>query len=110
METKKYMKWWQKLGYGAGDFGSNYALTFVTSFALIYMTDAVGLSAGIVGTLIMISKFLDGVTDVLFGTLMDRTRTKMGKARPWMFWSTFPPARKASTSYGPTSKYSSTAA
>lgn len=90
METKKYMKWWQKLGYGAGDFGSNYALTFVTSFALIYMTDAVGLSAGIVGTLIMISKFLDGVTDVLFGTLMDRTRTKMGKARPWMFWSTFP--------------------
>ena len=90
METKKYMKWWQKLGYGAGDFGSNYALTFVTSFALIYMTDAVGLSAGIIGTLIMVSKILDGVTDVLFGTLMDRTNSKMGKARPWMFWSTFP--------------------
>lgn len=84
------MKWWQKLCYGAGDFGSNYALTFVTSFALIYMTDAVGLNAGILGTLIMISKCLDGVTDVLFGTLMDRTNSKMGKARPWMFWSTFP--------------------
>ena len=90
MEDKKYLKWWQKLGYGAGDFGSNYALTFVTSFALIYMTDAVGLNAGIVGTLIMLSKILDGVTDVLFGTLMDRTKSKMGKARPWMFWSTFP--------------------
>ena len=90
MEDKKYLKWWQKLGYGAGDFGSNYALTFVTSFALIYMTDAVGLNAGIVGTLIMLSKILDGVTDVLFGTLMDRTKSKMGKARPWMLWSTFP--------------------
>ena len=90
MEEKKYMKWWQKLCYGAGDFGSNYALTFVTSFALIYMTDAVGLNAGVIGTLIMLSKLLDGVTDVLFGTLMDRTKSKMGKARPWMFWSTFP--------------------
>ena len=59
----------------------------LTSFVLIYLTDTVGLNAGIVGTLMMFSKFADGVTDVFFGTLIDKTHSKMGKARPWMLWS-----------------------
>ena len=54
---------------------------------LIYLTDTVGLNAGIVGTLIMFSKFADGITDVFFGNLIDKTHTKLGKARPWMLWS-----------------------
>lgn len=90
MESKKYLKWYQKIGYGMGDMGANFMYTFVASFILIYVTDTVGLNAGIVGTLMMISKIFDGVTDVFFGGLIDRTHTKMGKARPWMFWSTFP--------------------
>lgn len=90
MEEKKYLKWYQKVAYGSGDLGSNFMYTFVSSFLLIFLTDTVGLRADIVGTLIMISKFLDGITDVFFGGMLDRTRTKMGKARPWMFWSVFP--------------------
>ena len=35
----------------------------------------------------MVSKIFDGFTDVFFGTMMDRTRTKWGKARPWMFFA-----------------------
>lgn len=91
MEEKKYLKGWQKVAYGAGDFGSNFMYTFVSSFVLIYLTDTVGLNAGIIGTLMLLSKCLDGVTDVFFGRLIDRTKSRMGKARPWMFWSTFPP-------------------
>lgn len=90
MEEKKYLKGWQKVAYGAGDFGSNFMYTFVSSFVLIYLTDTVGLNAGIIGTLMLLSKCLDGVTDVFFGRLIDRTKSRMGKARPWMFWSTFP--------------------
>ncbi|MBR2422910.1 MAG: MFS transporter [Oscillospiraceae bacterium] len=90
MEEKKYLKGWQKVAYGAGDFGSNFMYTFVSSFVLIYLTDTVGLNAGIIGTLMLLSKCLDGVTDVFFGRLIDRTKNRMGKARPWMFWSTFP--------------------
>lgn len=90
MEEKKYLKGWQKVAYGAGDFGSNFMYTFVSSFVLIYLTDTVGLNAGIIGTLMLLTKCLDGVTDVFFGRLIDRTNSKMGKARPWMFWSTFP--------------------
>lgn len=41
---------------------------------------------GIIGTLIALSKVFDGVTDFFFGRLIDKTHTKMGKARPWMLW------------------------
>ena len=60
MEEKKYLTWWQKVAYGSGDLGSNFMFTFVSSFVLIYLTDTVGLNAGIIGTLIMAAKGLDG--------------------------------------------------
>ncbi len=87
MEEKRYLKWYNKVGYGSGDLAANCIYGLLTSFAMIYLTDTVGLNAGIIGTLIMFSKFSDGITDVFFGTLIDKTRTKMGKARPWMLWS-----------------------
>lgn len=86
-EQKKYLKWYNKVGYGSGDLAANCVYGLLTSFVMLYLTDSVGLSAGIVGTLIMISKFFDGFTDIIFGNLMDRTHSKMGKARPWMLWS-----------------------
>ena len=72
-----------------GDFASNIFSVTIGSFVLIYLTNIVGLNSAIVGTLMLVSKILDGVTDVFFGSLIDRTHSKMGKARPWMFWSTF---------------------
>lgn len=90
MKEKKYLKGWQKVAYGAGDFGSNFMYTFVSSFVLLYLTNTVGLNSRVVGTLMLLSRCLDGVTDVFFGRLIDRTHSKMGKARPWMFWAAFP--------------------
>lgn len=87
MEEKKYLKWYNKVGYGSGDLAANCIYGLLTSFVMIYLTDTVGLNAGIIGTLIMFSKFTDGITDVFFGTLIDKTHTKLGKARPWMLWS-----------------------
>ena len=89
MTEKKYLKWYNKVGYGSGDIAGNVVYAFLTSFVMIYLTDTVGLNAGIVGTLIMVSKLLDGVTDVFFGNMIDKTRSKMGKARPWMFYGFF---------------------
>lgn len=87
MEEKKYLKWYQKVAYGSGDLAANCSFGIIGSFLLIYLTDTVGLNAGIIGTLMLVSKLLDGVSDVFFGTLVDRTHSKMGKARPWMLWS-----------------------
>ena len=53
---------------------------------MIYLTDTVGLNSGIVGTLMAVSKIFDGVTDIFLGTMIDKTKSKMGKARPWMLW------------------------
>ena len=46
-----------------------------------------GLNTGIIGTLMLVSKFLDGISDVIFGNLIDRTKSKLGKARPWMLYA-----------------------
>lgn len=89
MTEKKYLKWYNKIGYGIGDVAANCSYGLVTSFVLIYLTNTVGLNPGIVGTLIMVSKLLDGVSDIIFGMIIDRTKTKMGKARPWMFGAQF---------------------
>lgn len=89
-EKKKYLSLGRKIAYGTGDFGSNFFYMMISSFVMIYLTDSVGLNAGIIGTLIMVSKLLDGITDVFFGRLIDITHSKMGKARPWMFYSAFP--------------------
>lgn len=86
MTEKKYLKWYNKIGYGSGDIAGNTVYAFITAFMMIYLTDTAGLNSGIVGTLMMLSKFFDGVTDVFFGALIDKTKTKMGKARPWMLW------------------------
>ena len=89
MTEKKYLKWYNMVGYGAGDIAGNVVYAFLTSFVMIYLTNTIGLDAGIVGTLIAVSKLLDGVTDIFFGNMIDKTRSKMGKARPWMFYGFF---------------------
>ena len=89
MEKKKYLSFQGKIGYGMGDSAWSFISCIISSFMLIYLTDTVGLNAGIVGTLMMVARIFDGVSDVVFGRLLDKTHTKMGKARPWMFWSIF---------------------
>lgn len=89
MEQKKYLKWYNIVGYGTGDIAGNVVYAFLSSFVMIYLTNTVGLNAGIVGTLIAVSKIFDGVTDVFFGSMIDKTKSKMGKARPWMLWGFF---------------------
>lgn len=89
MKEKKYLKWYNKVGYGSGDIAGNVVYAFLSAFVMIFLTDTVGLNAGIVGTLIAVSKLFDGVSDIFFGSMIDRTHSKMGKARPWMFYGYF---------------------
>lgn len=86
MKEKTYLRWYNKVGYGSGDIAGNVVYALLSSFVMIFLTNTVGLSSGIVGTLIAVSKLFDGVTDILFGAMIDKTHTRMGKARPWMLW------------------------
>ena len=86
MQEKRYLKWYNKIGYGSGDIAGNVVYAFLTFFVMIYLTDTIGLNPGIIGTLMAVAKIFDGFSDVIFGSLIDKTHTKMGKARPWMLW------------------------
>ena len=86
MEEKRYLKWYHKIGYGSGDIAGNVVYALLTHFAMFYLTSIVGMNIGIVGTLMAVSKIFDGVTDIFFGSMIDKTKTKMGKARPWMIY------------------------
>lgn len=89
MKEKTYLKWYNKVGYGSGDIAGNVVYALLSAFVMIFLTDTVGLNAGIVGSLIAVSKLFDGVSDIFFGSLIDKTHSKMGKARPWMFYGYF---------------------
>lgn len=86
MVDKRYLNWKNKLGYGTGDIAGNVIYAFLSTFMMFYLTDTVGMNVGVVGTLIALSKLFDGITDLFFGHVIDRTHTKMGKARPWMLF------------------------
>ena len=89
MEEKRYLTWYNKIGYGSGDIAGNVVYALLSAFVMIFLTDTVGMNAGIVGSLIAVSKLFDGVSDIFFGSMIDKTHSRMGKARPWMFYGYF---------------------
>ncbi|XME00947.1 MFS transporter [Lachnospiraceae bacterium C1.1] len=79
----------EKLSYGLGDFPEA-ANSILAAFLTMFYTDNIGMAAGAVGTMFLISKLFDGISDILAGILIDKTRTKWGKARPWLLWLSVP--------------------
>lgn len=74
----------RRVGYGIGDFGINMFSTVVGSFLTAYYTDSVLLGAIFVGNMMLFTRILDGVSDLIMGAIIDHTYTKWGKARPWL--------------------------
>lgn len=74
-----------KLGYMFGDFGNDFTFILSSSFMLKFYTDVMGVSAGVVGILMMAARFVDAITDVTMGQIVDRSKpTKDGKFKPWI--------------------------
>lgn len=80
----------EKLGYALGDGAANIAWRGVATFLFIYYTDVLGLSPVVVGVLMLVARFSDGIADVIMGVIADRTTSKHGKFRPWILWSAIP--------------------
>lgn len=74
-----------KIGYMFGDFGNDFTFILSSSFMLKFYTDIMGLEPAIVGMLMMAARFVDAVTDVTMGQIVDRSKpTKDGKFKPWL--------------------------
>jgi oligogalacturonide transporter len=75
---------WQRIGYGLGDVYGGGSGVVISFYYLIFLTDVVRISPGLAGTVILISKLYDAVTDPFEGLISDRTRTRLGRRRPYL--------------------------
>ncbi|MDO4262512.1 MAG: glycoside-pentoside-hexuronide (GPH):cation symporter [Eubacteriales bacterium] len=89
MKNKK-PSWKEILAFAVGDGGCNLVWTTVGSYLTLYYTDSVGLAAAAVGTMMLLTRLLDGISDLIMGSIIDRTHTRWGKARPWILWTAIP--------------------
>jgi len=79
-----------KLLYGAGDTGFSLTSTIVGTYLLIFLTDVVGIPAGLAGIPLLVGRSWDWINDPLVGHISDRTRTRWGRRRPFMLFGALP--------------------
>ena len=77
----------EKAAYAIASGGGNIITMVFGTFFSGYLTDSVGIAAAAVGTMMLIARVFDAISDVCMGTLLDKTRTRWGKARPWLLIS-----------------------
>ena len=89
MNGKKSLNITEIIGYGLTELPGT-ANTIIAAFLTMFYTDSIGMAAGAVGTMFFVSRLFDGISDLIAGSLVDKTKTKWGKARPWLLWLCVP--------------------
>lgn len=80
----------EKIGYGMGDAASHIIFDNVMLYMMFFYTDIFGIPAGYVGTMFLLARALDAISDPCMGLLADRTRSRWGKFRPWILFGAIP--------------------
>ena len=80
--------WKEKLSYGIGAYGKDFVYNMITAFLMIFYTDEVGVSLIFVSTLFLVVRIIDALSNPFMGWLVDNTKTKWGKFRPWILGGT----------------------
>ncbi|HOB64031.1 MAG TPA: MFS transporter, partial [Clostridia bacterium] len=78
------------IGYSIAGFGQNLICTVIGSYLTVFMTDAIGFSALSVALLMLFARVYDAFNDPIMGSIVDRTRSKWGKCRPYLKWMVIP--------------------
>lgn len=83
-------KWTKRIGYGVGDLGCNLVFSTMASYLMFFYTDIFGITAAAAGTLMLVTKIIDALTDTGMGLLVDRTKTRWGQGRPYFLIGALP--------------------
>lgn len=83
-ERLTFRKVLERFSYGCGDFGCNIIYTAMSVYLMFYYTDYAGVNSAAVGVIMLISRVFDGISDIIMGVIVDRTKSRFGKARPWL--------------------------
>ncbi len=91
-----------KLGYMFGDFGNDFTFILSTMILSKFYTDVMGVDAAVIGTIMMLARFVDAFTDVTMGRICDRSKTTAaGKFKPWILRMCIPVAIASFLMYAP---------
>ena len=82
--------WGTRIAYGLGDTACNVVFGMITALLTLFYTDYCGISVVTVGMVMLISRIFDGSSDVIMGIIVGKTKSKWGKARPWILWMSVP--------------------
>ena len=74
------------ISFGMGSLGNNIICAMIGTYLTIYLTDSFGISAAAVGTLFLVARIIDAITDPIMGMVVDNTKSKMGKSRPYLLF------------------------
>ena len=78
----------EKYSFGIGALGKDLCYAIVSSYLMIYFTDSIGLAAAFAGNLFLVARLWDAINDPAMGMIVDNTKTKWGKFRPWILIGT----------------------
>lgn len=78
------------IAYSLCGFGQNLICTIIGSYLTVFMTDAIGFSALWVALLMLLARIYDALNDPIMGSIVDRTKTRWGKCRPYLKWMALP--------------------
>lgn len=79
-----------RIAYGFGDTVCNIVYGMISALLVLFYTDYAGVSVATVGLVMLISRIFDGTSDAIMGVIVSKTKSKWGKARPWILWMSIP--------------------
>ncbi len=83
--TLRPFGWRDRVGYMVGNVANDFTFIFASLFLQVFYTDVLGINAGLVGTMFLISRIVDAFTDTAMGRIADKSKaTKAGKFKPWL--------------------------
>lgn len=88
--VKPISKWRQRIAYGVSDLACNLIWQMISLYLLFFYTDIMHLNAASISLMFVLTRFVDGITDLLVGYLIDHTKTRWGKSRPYFLFGAIP--------------------